>query len=368
MNLDEIFEAKEKWRGKLGKMERRGIETVALHTCIDLKESIYISVLSKISSSRGNKENRKISDRISSRFLVTRRFIWTFGITFAQERISFPKNWSPLRRKLKKEEDSSLVCQSVSQSVSQFFDEENDGATWTSLVVARKWGVRDWFASVRGSATRHESHLSSLASITGWERVGRWCGRARFELAWWIRELGVEAAFRISTTREMAPVLVPSFHTFLHLRLAISSVSSLADHLLSPFPSLETYPFRFYLLPDPSGRLSSSSFSLLSPRYYSSFARYPLASSLCFFVRFAASSPFLPTPFSLTPSPKTFFESSSAILFPSLLFPTHSSSLCISHSPFLIAYFVWNRDASFSLSARDPFVPVSLAVLLQGFA
>lgn len=42
----------------------------------------------------------------------------------------------------------------------------------------------------------------------------------------------MEAAFRISTTHEVAPVLVPSFHTFLHLRLAISSVSSLADHLL----------------------------------------------------------------------------------------------------------------------------------------
>ena len=143
------------------------------------------------------------------------------------ERIPFPKNWSPFRRKLEREEGfrtvrmspaeeisrdvSSLVCQSVSQSVSQFFDEENGGATWTSLVawVARKWGVRDWFASVRGSATRHESHLSSLASITGWERVGAvvWIQGQVRELAWWIRELGAEAAFRISSTHEVAPVL-----------------------------------------------------------------------------------------------------------------------------------------------------------------
>lgn len=193
--------SKGKMEGKVKEIgrQRRGIETVALRTCIEyLKESIYIYLFFHRFPSFLPDEikNRKISDRFSSRLLVTRRrFISTFGITFshcAGKNSVSKESISPLRRNLEREEDSkrsmspaeeisrdvsSLVrLEPVSQSVSQFFDEENGGATWTSL-VARKWGVRDWFASVRGSAT---SRICLLSPLSRDER-GSGGSRARFE-------------------------------------------------------------------------------------------------------------------------------------------------------------------------------------------
>ena len=44
-------------------------------------------------------------------------------------------------------------------------------------------GVRDWFASVRGSATRHESHLSSPSPIMGCSTGGGGLAAGPFELA-----------------------------------------------------------------------------------------------------------------------------------------------------------------------------------------
>lgn len=134
-----------------------------------------------------------------------------------------------------------------------------------------------------------------------------------------------------------------------------------------PFPSLETYPFRFYLSlsPNPfSLSLSSSLLASFPPRYYSSFA--PRASSLCFFVPFAASSPFLPT-LSVSPktSPKTLLESSSASFFPPLplFLLAHSSLLCIRLSPFpalsiaYISYRVEIATRAFHFLPEIPLFP-----------
>lgn len=188
--------SKGKMEGKVKEIgrQRRGIETVALRTCIEyLKESIYISVLSPISifSSQRNKESKDLRSILVSPPRYEKEIYLNLWHCAGKNSVS-KESISPLRRNLEREEDSkrsmspaeeisrdvsSLVrLEPVSQSVSQFFDEENGGATWTSL-VARKWGVRDWFASVRGSAT---SRICLLSPLSRDER-GSGGSRARFE-------------------------------------------------------------------------------------------------------------------------------------------------------------------------------------------
>lgn len=95
------------------------------------------------------------------------------------------------------------VLGKISSDVSVFYSEpggfsrcnERDVDIGTTMFLVgdggctRKWGgfggVRDWFASVRGSTTRHESHLSSLSPITVGRRVRGSSGAAAgsFELA-----------------------------------------------------------------------------------------------------------------------------------------------------------------------------------------
>lgn len=190
-NLGERFEAKEKWsKGKVKEIgrQRKGIETVALRTCIEyLKKSIYIYLFFRRFPSFLPDEikNRKISDRFSSRLLVTRRrFISTFGITFshcAGKNSVSKESISPLRRNLEREEDSkrsmspaeeisrdvsSLVrLEPVSQSVSQSVFRRGKWWRDVDIVGGEEMGcqrlvrVSSWLCD--------ESHLSSLASITG---------------------------------------------------------------------------------------------------------------------------------------------------------------------------------------------------------
>lgn len=113
---------------------------------------------------------------------------------------------------------------------------------------------------------------------------------------------------------------VPSFHTFLHLRLA--------DHLLLFHPSRRIRFVSFF---------ASSILHLLSPRYYSSVS----ASFFFLLLLFLCSIPPLLCHLFQPGSTKEEEASSSSnllplafsLLFLSLFLAHSSSSLCISHSP-----------------------------------
>lgn len=137
-------------------------------------------------------------------------------------------------------------------------------------------GSRQFVALRRGT-----SRICLLSPLSRDERgSGRWCGsRARFEN--WrdgYASSGRRQPFAYQVHTRWLQSSVPSFHTFLHLRLAISSVSSLADHLLSPFSIPRDVSVSFLPL---SLAQSIQSLSLL-------FASRLLPSSLLFFVRSAS--------------------------------------------------------------------------------
>ena len=267
-------------------------------------------------------------------------------------------------------------------------------------------GVRDWFASVRGSTTRHESHLSSLSPITVGRRARGSSGAAAgsFELAWWIRELGVEAAFRISTTRGGCyRPRAPPFHTFLHLRLAISSEPRRRPPS-SPFSIPRDVPGRSacssffyrslsYARQRIQARLLFVFYRLLFPispvrlsYHYSSFVWY-LQLLLRSFVRLVASSPLVSLfslPFPVGSRPKTCFGSLalSDVVYFSSIFALCSSplprlQLCVS-SPRsrvfrMFAGIALDRDASlftfgfFSVRGDELPPPYLLTVVLRDF-
>lgn len=376
--------SKGKMEGKVKEIgrQRRGIETVALRTCIEyLKESIYISVLSPISifSSRRNKESKDLRSILVSPPRYEKEIylnLWhnLFALRrkeFRFQRIDLSSSKKPrtggrfktvnvscggdfTRRFFSR---SPRASQSVSQSVS--FS--------TRKMVARR-GHRWWRGNgVSEIGSRQFVALRRVASVFSRLYHGMREGRVDPEpgsrtgvMDTRGRDGGSLSHINYtrggSSPRAILPHVPP---------LAACHLERIEPRRPSSFPSLETYPFRFYLslLPNRLCPLRFSPPPLLSPRYYSSFARYPRASSLCFFVRVAASSPFLPTPFSLAPSPKTFLESSSASFFPSLplLSLAHSSSLCISHllafPPLSIAYRVQIATRAFHFLPEIPLFP-----------
>lgn len=180
--------SKGKMEGKVKEIgrQRRGIETVALRTCIEyLKESIYISVLSPISifSSRRNKESKDLRSILVSPPRYEKEIylnLWhnLFALRrkeFRFQRIDLSSSKKPrtggrfktvnvscggdfTRRFFSR---SPRASQSVSQSVFQ------RGKWWrdVDIVGGEEMGcqrlvcVSSWLCD--------ESHLSSLASITG---------------------------------------------------------------------------------------------------------------------------------------------------------------------------------------------------------
>lgn len=336
---------------KLGKRQRRRIETAALR--IDLKESIFIfiSVLSTFLP-----DEIKISDRFSSRFLVTRRiFISTFDITFSHGKNSVSKELISFSKKARtggRIQNGQNVSRGgdftrrffsrlpVSQSVSQSIFRR--GKWWRDVDIVGSVGgeemgcqrlvrVSSWLCDEARVASVFSRLYHGMREGRGGgvdpgpgSRTGVMDTRAR----------GGGSLSHIKYTRGgSSPRCHPSTRSST-CGLPSRAYRASPTIFFPPFPSLETYPFRFYLSlsPNPSSlSLSSSLLASFPPRYYSSFA--PRASSLCFFVPFAASSPFLPTlSVSLKTSPKTLLESSSASFFPSsspfssrpLVAPLHS--------------------------------------------
>lgn len=177
--------SKGKMEGKVKEIgrQRRGIETVALRTCIEyLKESIYISVLSPISifSSRRNKESKDLRSILVSPPRYEKEIYLNLWHCAGKNSVS-KESISPLRRNLEREEDSkrsmspaeeisrdvsSLVrLEPVSQSVSQSVFRRGKWWRDVDIVGGEEMGcqrlvrVSSWLCD--------ESHLSSLASITG---------------------------------------------------------------------------------------------------------------------------------------------------------------------------------------------------------
>lgn len=228
-------------------------------------------------------------------------------------------------------------------------------------------GSRQFVALRRGT-----SRICLLSPLSRDERgSGRWCGsRARFEN--WrdgYASSGRRQPFAYQVHTRWLQSSVPSFHTFLHLRLAISSVSSLADHLLSPFsiPRDVSVSFLPLSLSRPIHPVSLSPLRFSPPSLLAIILR-SLRELLHFVSLFHSPHP---RPFSLPfQSHQRLRQRPCSNLLPLAFFPplplfllAHSSLLCIRLSPFpalsiaYISYRVEIATRAFHFLPEIPLFP-----------